>query len=132
MEAYLFVCFSTKSPPMDFNLEEFLKMDEEGLKGLALGNNESEETTRSSKSSRWFGKVVEEDVKAEEPVKQDPARSLLDILQGKSGASQKGHDGGNQQFEQMGKKMLTAQELERGAGNLNFSFLFLTVCLLFL
>lgn len=85
---------------MDFNLEEFLKMDSEAMNGLALG--EKEETVRSSKASRWFGKVVEQDeAPKEEPVKQDPARSLLEILQ--KGQSEN-------------KKIVTAQELERSSG----------------
>ena len=89
---------------MDFNLEEFLKMDTEGLmNGLALG--EKEETVRSSKASRWFGKVVEQESEKpkEEPVKEDPARSLLEILQKSQSES---------------KKIVKAEELERGSGKI--------------
>ena len=107
-----------KTPPpkdkMDFDIEDFLKMDPDGFNGLGLGSTESDETSRGSKSSRWFSKSQEQTETSsstslpEKPMQhsnQDAARSLLEMLQK-----------GNQQPQDL-KKILTAEELERTAGN---------------
>lgn len=102
---------------MDFNIEDFLKMDGD-LNGLGLGSGEIEETSRGSKASRWFGKTSEfsETTKpvASEPVEpqvstnEDAARSLLEMLQ----------KGGHNQHSVEQKKFVTAEELERGSGKI--------------
>ena len=109
---------------MDFNIEDFLKMDSDGL---GLGPTEDVDVSRSSKASRWFGKTNEQTEKPKSApvtekvdrlsnsVNQDAARSLLEMLQ--KGAPQQPN------MEQQ-KKMLTAEELERGSGK-TFLFVFL-------
>lgn len=102
----------TDNEPLDFNIEDFLKMDGD-LNGLGLGAVENEESSRSSKASRWFGNTSEPDTKPQQVSKEskpdssneDPARSLLEMLQ-------KGSQ--YQQFEH--KKVVTAEELERSSG----------------
>lgn len=84
--------------------------------GLGLGTVESEETSRGSKASRWFGKtsdvpeaskpVVSEHVKPDLSSKEDAARSLLEMLQ----------KGGQHQQSVEHKKVVTAEELERSSG----------------
>lgn len=110
---------------MDFNIEDFLKMDGD-LNGLGLGQTESEETSRGSKASRWFGKttevpeaskpVVSENVKQDLSTNQDAARSLLEMLQ----------KGGQQQSVEH-KKVVTAEELERSSGKIFGYFVCLIV-----
>ena len=113
--------YRKKTPPpkdkMDFDIEDFLKMDSNGFNGLGLGPGESDETSRGgSKSSRWFSKSQEEAQTNTAPVvpatdkglhqsKQDAARSLLEMLQK-----------GTQQPQDL-HKILTAEELERSTGN---------------
>ena len=102
---------------MDFNIEDFLKMDGD-LNGLGLGQAESEETSRGSKASRWFGKTsevpeaskpaVSENVKQNHSANQDAARSLLEMLQ----------KGGQTQQSVEHKKVVTAEELDRSSGEL--------------
>lgn len=107
-----------KSPTnkdQDFNIEDFLKMDSD-INGLGLGTVESEETSRGSKASRWFGKtsdvpeaskpLVSEQVKPDLSSKEDAARSLLEMLQ----------KGGQHQQSVEHKKVVTAEELERSSG----------------
>ncbi len=115
----------TNQNQMDFNIEDFLKMDGD-LNGLGLGQTESEETSRGSKASRWFGKtsevpeaskpVVPENVKQDLSTNQDAARSLLEMLQ----------KGGQQQSVEQ-KKVVTAEELERSSGKIFGYFVFLFV-----
>jgi hypothetical protein len=102
---------------MDFNIEDFLKMDGD-LNGLGLGPTESEETSRGSKASRWFVKTSDlpeaskppatENVKPDHSTNQDAARSLLEMLQ----------KGSQQQQSVEHKKIVTAEELERSSGKL--------------
>lgn len=104
---------STNQDKMDFNIEDFLKMDGD-LNGLGLGSTESDETSRGSKASRWFGKasdlpeaskpMASENVATDLSSNQDAARSLLEMLQ----------KGSQQQLEH--KKIVTAEELERTSG----------------
>ena len=100
---------------MDFDIEDFLKMDSDGFNGLGLGPTETDETSRGSKSSRWFSKSQEQAETSNPPSvpekgaqqqqsKQDAARSLLEMLQK-----------GTQQPQDL-KKILTAEELERSTG----------------
>lgn len=116
--------FRRKSPtPEDkigFNIDDILKMDSDGLNGLGLsGPAESEEISRGSKASRWFGKTSSEQSESSKTAKvvpsavdskEDAARSLLEMMQkGSSGSHTIEH-----------KKVVTAEELERSAGNLAF------------
>lgn len=103
---------------MDFNIEDFLKMDADNL---GLMTSENEEVSRSSKASRWFGKtsdVSEADKPAQKggpsanSGKEDAARSLLEMLQ----------KGSSQAPEQHNKKVLTAEELERSSGTYSGDF----------
>jgi len=98
---------------MDFDIEDFLKMDPDGFDGFGLGPTESDETSRGSKSSRWFSKNQEQTEtntspslpeKVVQQSNQDAARSLLEMLQK---GSQHPQD----------SKILTAEELERSTGN---------------
>ena len=83
---------------LDFNIEDFLKMDTDGLNGLGLGSSEPEEMNRGSKASRWFGNKTQEPqpMSASEQARnsaaqqeqtnnqfgrEDAARSLLEMLQ---------------------------------------------------
>ena len=98
---------------MDFNIEDFLKMDSDGL---GLGPSEEVEVTRSSKASRWFGRTNEQpenhkpvSEKVDHSVNQDAARSLLEMLQ--KGVPQ-------QTNLDQHKKIITAEELERSSGKL--------------
>lgn len=116
------VFFSRKKSPtedesINFNIEAFL-MDSD-LNGLGLGAVESEESSRGSKASRWFGNKSEpepskpsisKENKSDFSSKEDAARSLLEMLQ--KGSQQ-------QQFVEH-KKMLTAEELERSSGECHF------------
>lgn len=105
----------TNKDQLDFNIEDFLKMDSD-LNGLGLGTVESEETSRGSKSSRWFGKTSDlseaskpstsESAKPEMSSKEDAARSLLEMLQ----------KGSLHQQSVEHKKVVTAEELERSSG----------------
>ena len=102
---------------MDFNIEDFLKMDGD-LNGLGLGPSESEETSRGSKASRWFGKTSDlseaskpsasENIVTDLSGNQDAARSLLEMLQ----------KGSQQQQSVENKKIVTAEELERSSGEI--------------
>ena len=102
---------------MDFNIEDFLKMDSDGL---GLGPAEEVEVSRSSKASRWFGRTNEQPEnhkssareKEDHSVNQDAARSLLEMLQ--KGVPQ------TTNLDQP-KKIMTAEELERSSGKLFFS-----------
>ena len=116
------------TPQLDFNIDDFLKMDSDGLNGLGLGIAEPEEMSRGSKSSRWFGNNRTADQPAEttesgggsaqqpnevEKKKQhdvsgheDAARSLLEIMQ----------KGSQPRFNDL-QKFLTAEELEKGTGD---------------
>ena len=106
---------------MDFNIEDFLKMDSDGLGLGSLAPSASEEVSRGSKASRWFSKAsdqVEQAKPAEKSApqtalssKEDAARSLLEMMQ--KGSSQNAP-------EQHNKKVLTAEELERSAGTFFF------------
>ena len=89
-------------------------MDPDGLNGLGLGPTDADETSRCSKSSRWFGKTQEQTQPEQSaPVqpdkgissKQDAARSLLEMLQ--KGVTQPPDLA----------KVVTAEELERSTGN---------------
>ena len=98
---------------MDFNIEDFLKMDSDGL---GLGPSEEVEVTRSSKASRLFGRTNEQPEnhkpvpeKVDHSVNQDAARSLLEMLQ--KGVPQQTN------LDQQ-KKIITAEELERSSGKL--------------
>jgi hypothetical protein len=104
----LFVFVRKKTPPsgttqvqpdqLDFNIDEFLKMDSDGLNGLGLGSSEPEEMNRGSKASRWFGNKSQQEpqTSASEQARnsaaqqeqtnnqfgrEDAARSLLEMLQ---------------------------------------------------
>ena len=84
---------------LDFNIDEFLKMDSDGLNGLGLGSSEPEEMNRGSKASRWFGNKSQQEpqpMSASEQARnsaaqqeqtntqfgrEDAARSLLEMLQ---------------------------------------------------
>ena len=84
---------------LDFNIDEFLKMDSDGLNGLGLGSSEPEEMNRGSKASRWFGNKSQQEpqpISASEQARnsaaqqeqtnnqfgrEDAARSLLEMLQ---------------------------------------------------
>jgi hypothetical protein len=117
----LFFLHRRKSPinqdKMDFNIEDFLKMDGD-LNGLGLGPSESEETSRGSKASRWFGKTSDlseaskpsasENIVTDLSGNQDAARSLLEMLQ----------KGSQQQQSVENKKIVTAEELERSSGEI--------------
>lgn len=102
---------------MDFNIEDFLKMDSDGL---GLGPPEEVEVSRSSKASRWFGRTNEQPEnhksaapeKIDHSVNQDAARSLLEMLQ--KGAPQ-------QTNLDQHRKIMTAEELERNSGTIDFS-----------
>lgn len=80
---------------------------------MGLGTSETEEVSRGSRASRWFGKTSEQPEPAKPvqsatsdlSVKQDAARSLLEMLQK-----------GSSQSSDLNKKILTAEELERGSG----------------
>jgi hypothetical protein len=94
------------------------------LNGLGLGPTESEETSRGSKASRWFGKTSDvpetskplapENVKIDPSTNQDAARSLLEMLQ----------KGNQQQQSVEHKKIVTAEELERSSGKLFYYSVF--------
>lgn len=129
IDSYCFF-YRKKSPTnkdQDFNIEDFLKMDSD-LNGLGLGSVESEETSRGSKSSRWFGKtsdlpeaskpLVSEHVKPDLSSKEDAARSLLEMLQ----------KGGQHQQSVEHKKVVTAEELERSSGEELFTRTTLLCC----
>lgn len=108
----------TPEDKIGFNIDDILKMDSDGLNGLGLsGPAESEEISRGSKASRWFGKTSSEQSEPSKTVKEvpsavdskeDAARSLLEMMQKGSG--------GSHNIEH--KKVVTAEELERSAGNL--------------
>lgn len=107
---------------MDFNIEDFLKMDGD-LNGLGLGPTESDENSRGSKASRWFSKasdlpeaskpVASENLKPDLSTNQDAARSLLEMLQ----------KGSQHQQQLEHKKIVTAEELERGSGKCSISYI---------
>lgn len=104
----------------DFNIEDFLKLDGDGLGDIGLGSTGTEESTRASRSSRWFGKSNEkadsnstsvapaDQAGSTSTTKQDAARSLLEMLQ----------KGTQPQPVENVKKVVTAEELERSTGNL--------------
>lgn len=99
-------------------------MDTDGLNGFGLGSVDSEDISRSSKASRWFGKSAEPENTNKPSVpdvpeqldnssKEDPGRSILEMLcKGTTQQQQQPH----LLPEHLPKKVVTAEELERRTG----------------